>query len=428
MAICRAFSIRWMPVVAALTMLASMATSSSLLRAQQAPPPGVVTSAKAKKAHAKAPVQKAAPATGTRFVVALDEPIDLNAVEILALKRPNRLLIDLPQVGVSLPDQPPPDAPAGVVKSFQHLSPAPGKLRIVIDVTGPVVFEKAIEKAPDGKSDWLVVSIVAASEVTAAADAPDAPVVTPPAPKRAVPPKKRASGPKPVIVIDPGHGGHDSGARKYGTVEKDVVLSFSLKLREKLEETGFYKVLMTRDTDVFIPLDERRKFGERHQAALFIAIHADYTQRASARGATIYSLRPEVADTLKRVAGDVSGETGGKKVAGADTAELGAVKGILAEKARDLIDRNHLRTSIFARSVIAYVGTSTNLMDNPDRNAGFAVLRTAKVPAILLELGYVTNEADAAQLKSDEWRDRVAGAMVTAINAYVSECLLMTRC
>jgi N-acetylmuramoyl-L-alanine amidase len=252
--------------------------------------------------------------------------------------------------------------------------------------------------------------------------------VIPPAPKRAVPPKKRASGPKPVIVIDPGHGGHDSGARKYGTVEKDVVLSFSLKLREKLVETGFYKVLMTRDTDVFIPLDERRKFGERHQAALFIAIHADYTQRASARGATIYSLRPEVAETLKRVAGDVSIETSGKKVAGADTADVGAVKGILAEKARDLIDRNHLRSSVFARSVIAYVGSSTNLMDNPDRNAGFAVLRTAKVPAILLELGYVTNEADAAQLKSDEWRDRVAGAMVTAINTYVSECLLMTRC
>jgi N-acetylmuramoyl-L-alanine amidase len=240
--------------------------------------------------------------------------------------------------------------------------------------------------------------------------------VHPPAPKRAIPPKKRATGPKPVIVIDPGHGGHDSGARKYGTVEKDVVLSFSLKLREKLDETGFYKVLMTRDTDVFIPLDERRRFAESNQAALFIAIHADYTVRASARGATIYSLRPEVADMLKRAAGGVSLDTSGKKLASTDTAELGAVKGILAEKARDLIDRNHLRTSIFARSLLAYVSTSTNMMDNPDRNAGFAVLRTAKVPAILLELGYVTNGEDAAQLKSDRWRDRVAGAMVTAIN------------
>jgi N-acetylmuramoyl-L-alanine amidase len=298
----------------------------------------------------------------------------------------------------------------GVVKSFQHISPAPGKMRIVIDLTGPVLFEKKpIEKAPDGKGHMLVVEIVAAE-------------IKPPAPTLAVRSTKR------VIVIDPGHGGHDSGARKFGTVEKDVVLSFSLKLREKLKETGFYTVRMTRETDVFVPLDERRRFGERAQAALFIAIHADYTQRASARGATIYSLRPHVAAMLKRAAGDVAIETSGKKVTGADTAELGAVKDILAEKARDVIDRNHKRTSIFAQSVIKYVGTSTNLMENPDRNAGFAVLRTAKVPAILLELGYVTNEEDAAQLKSDEWRDRVASAMVEAINKYVGGCLEKSAC
>src|SRR5262249_29148566 len=156
----------------------------------------------------------------------------------------------------------------------------------------------------------LVVDIVAASEVTAVADARAGSVPPPPAPRPAVSPKKRAAtGPKQIIVIDPGHGGHDSGARKYGTVEKDVVLSLSLKLREKLAQTGFYKVLMTRETDEFIPLDERRAFAERHQAALFIAIHADYTQRASARGATIYSLRPETAEMLKRSAGD-SAETG----------------------------------------------------------------------------------------------------------------------
>jgi N-acetylmuramoyl-L-alanine amidase len=334
-----------------------------------------------------------------------------------------------------LPNQPPANSPAGVVKSFQHLSPAPGKLRIVVDVTGPVVFEKTIQKAPDGKSNRLVVDIVAAGEVAAVGDARTAAGgVQPPAPRPAVSPKKRVSGPKPIIVIDPGHGGHDSGARKYGTVEKDVVLSFSLRLREKLAQTGFYRVLMTRETDEFIPLDERRRFAERHQAALFIAIHADYTQRASARGATIYSLRPQVADMLRRAEGAAT-ESGlsSKQAAlvaqaGADTGDVGAVRGILTEKARDLIERNSLRTSVFARSVINYVGTSTNLMENPDRNAAFVVLRTAKVPAILLELGYVTNEQDAAQLKSDQWRDRVANAMVTAINTYARDCLLMTQC
>ena len=416
---------RWVPLVVVLTVLLPVAAMAQ--QAPVSPPTSTAVTGKA-VVPPKATTKKAVPAAGTRFVIGLDEPIDINAVAIMELKSPNRLLIDLPQVGVSLPEQPPADAPVGVVKAFQQVIPAPGKIRIVIHVTGPVVFEKKIEEAPDGKGDRLVVSIVAASELTATADASTAPPVHPPAPKRAIPPKKRAIGPKPIIVIDPGHGGHDSGARKYGTVEKDVVLSFSLKLREKLDETGFYKVLMTRDTDVFIPLDERRRFAESNQAALFIAIHADYTVRASARGATIYSLRPEVADMLKRAAGDVSLETSGKKLASTDTAELGAVKGILAEKARDLIDRNHLRTSIFARSLLAYVSTSTNMMDNPDRNAGFAVLRTAKVPAILLELGYVTNDEDAAQLKSDQWRDRVAGAMVTAINTYVAECLLKTQC
>ena len=125
----------------------------------------------------------------------------------------------------------------------------------------------------------------------------------PPTPKPAQSPQARAANAfKPVIVIDPGHGGEDGGARKFGTLEKDVVLSFSLKLREKLNETGRYKVLMTREKDVFVPLEERREFAERNQAALFIAIHADYAARATARGATIYSLRPQLSESLRRAA------------------------------------------------------------------------------------------------------------------------------
>src|SRR5262249_29548381 len=109
----------------------------------------------------------------------------------------------------------------------------------------------------------------------------------PPLPKPAVSPQVlalRAS--KQVIVIDPGHGGDDTGAQKNGTVEKNVVLAFSLKLRDKLGAGGHYKVLMTRDQDVFVDLHARREFAERNQAALFVAVHADYAQ-SKARGATI---------------------------------------------------------------------------------------------------------------------------------------------
>jgi len=371
--------------------------------------------------------------TRTRFIINLERHVDF---EVSALTHPNRVLVDLPEVKLVLPDALG-DTPAGLIKSFRHGMSAPGKSRVIIDVTGPFVVERSdIEKGPDGKSARLTIDIVSASEATAAIEASaamragalglGATGLQPPVPKPAVSPQVRAAGSyKPVIVIDPGHGGDDSGATRFGTVEKNVVLSFSLKLREKLNATGRYKVVMTRDTDTFIPLEERREFAERHQAALFMAIHADYTARASARGATIYSLRPQMADTLRRSAqgGLDEGVLSGKEVALVKQAngDVGAVRGILTDLARHEVDLNRERTSVFVRSVINFMGGSTNLMDNPDRGAAFVVLKTAKVPSVLIELGYITNTEDAQQLKSDKWRDKVSGSIVTAVDSYFNQ-------
>jgi N-acetylmuramoyl-L-alanine amidase len=416
-------SASWVALLAAtLTALASV-----MAAAQQAPTQPPAVSARAPDSPAPA----AAGTTRTRFIIGIERPVEF---KVSALANPNRVLIDLPQVKLELPRLPG-DTPVGVVKSFQYGSTAPGRMRIVIDVTGPVVIERSVlEKSADGKSDSLVLDIVAASEAAAApAEVRTAGRgrgtvgVQPPMPAPAVPRQKRAAAScKPVIVIDPGHGGEDWGAKKWNTAEKDVVLSFSLKFRDKLNATGRYRVLMTRDTDVFVPLDERRLFAERNRAALFIAIHADYTARASARGATIYSLRPHVADALKRSAEVESAdrilspkETAPlKKAKDVAPAEDGTLRNILAELAQRDIELTKARTSVLARSVIGFMGSTTNLMDNPDRNAGFAVLKTAKVPAILLELGYLTNEEDAEQLKSDRWRDKVSSSLVTAIEEY----------
>ena len=413
-------------LVVSLTLLASAASAQQPGHRQPVSP--------AKSAAAPKAAAPEAGSTRTRFIIGLERAADAREIKVSALANPSRVLIDLPLMRLDLPN-PPGETPVGVVKSFQAGLSAPGRVRVVIDVTGPVVIEKsAVEKAPGGTSDRLVLDIVAAAEVTGAA-APGARAtggagLQPPVPK---PAQRRASGSyKPVIVVDPGHGGEDSGARKFGTVEKDIVLSFSLKLRDKLAATGAYKVLMTRDRDVFIPLDERRSFAERNQAALFIAIHADYTDRASARGATIYSLRPQVADVLRRSAEAEMRDSvlSGKQVALAKQvdADVDALRGILAEKARDLIERNQVRTSVFARSVIDFVGSTTNLMENPDRSAAFVVLKTAKVPAILLELGYITNHQDAEQLNSDKWRDKVSASVVTAVNQYMHTCIDMAQC
>ena len=194
---------------------------------------------------------------------------------------------------------------------------------------------------------------------------------------------------KPIIVIDPGHGGHDSGAMKYGTVEKQVVLAFSLKLREKLEASGSYKVLMTREDDTFIGLDERRAFGDKHRAALFIAVHADYAG-SGARGATVYSLKDATSRGLQRSAKEEAVENvlspkeidGVKKTQG----DVGAVTNILQSLAEREVSSNKVRTDTFSRSVIDFMGASTPMMNNPDREANFRVLKSAKTPSVLIEL------------------------------------------
>lgn len=388
--------------------------------------------------QATAPAQTTQPASATavggdlantRFVVGLDRAAEF---QVSALSNPNRVVVDLSDVKVQLPLLPE-GKPVGLVQSFRGGLSAPGTMRIVIDVAAPVVVESArIEPAASGKGYVLNLEIAPLRTVVRKPLGSEpyglgAQGLQPPLPLPAERPDQRAARSfKPIIVIDPGHGGQDTGARKNGTVEKEVVLAFSKVLKEQLERTGRYKVLMTRETDVFVDLDERRAFAERHGANLFIAVHADYA-RTRARGATIYSLRENVANDLKRSARDDIAD----KVLSADevttvkqsSGDVDAVKGILADLARRELDVTQERTSIFSRSVIEYMGASTNLRDDPDKQAAFRVLKTAQFPSVLIELAYVSNKEDAALLRSDAWRAKVSRSIVTAVENYFSHQL-----
>lgn len=365
----------------------------------------------------------------TSFAVGLERSVDY---QVFTLTNPNRVIVELAAVRMQLPS-PTGDKPVGLVKSFRGGLSAPGQSRIVIDVVAPVVVQQqTIEPSPSGKGYRLVLIFIPASSVTN--DVPRAPTapkkasyglgassLQPPVPRPAERPEVRAAKSyKPVIVIDPGHGGHDSGAEKNGVVEKDVVLAFGKALRDKLASTGKYKVLMTRESDVFVPLDERRAFAENNQAALFIAVHADYA-RSQARGATIYSLRESVADALRRSAKTELPSSLMSRVELAALQRSGdaeAVRRILADLIESEVDITKERTGVFTRSVIEYMGQSTNLKENPDRSAVFRVLKTAQVPAVLIELAYVSNAEDARLLKSDHWRDKVADSIMEAIENY----------
>jgi N-acetylmuramoyl-L-alanine amidase len=326
------------------------------------------------------------------------------------------------------------------VHSFHGGLAAPGTSRIIIDVTEPVIVESAkIEKGEDGKSQFLALQIVSAAATKDAKSgrkalktqpyALGAAGVQPPLPAPAKRPSDRASKTfKPIIVLDPGHGGHDSGAEKNGAIEKEVVLAFALKLRDKLNKTGRYKVMMTRDDDRFVELSERIDFAERNNANLFIAIHADYAT-TRARGATIYSLRESTAESLKRSAkGEVSdnvltSEEAAKAKSAGEGSDLGILKGILADLAGREVETTRERTGIFSRAIIETMSEATTMRDDPDQTAGYRVLKTAQFPSVLIELAYVTNKEDAEQLKSETWRDKVSDSIMTAIENYFSNQL-----
>jgi N-acetylmuramoyl-L-alanine amidase len=336
----------------------------------------------------------------------------------------------------------------GLVKSFRAGESAASKTRVILEVTEPVIVSGSrVEKAADGISQQLVVEIVPFSTLSTASIAgeepppPEKPAMDPPPfalggaglqpplPRPAVSPAVLAEKSfKPIIVIDPGHGGHDSGAEKNGAVEKDIVLAFGKILAEKLKATGRFKVLMTRDTDVFVPLGDRVSFAESNKANLFIAIHCDYADTGSvANGATIYSLRESMANSLRRsTKGEISSSVLSK--AEADivkqaSGDVDAVKSILSDLAGREVDVTHDRTSIFAKSVIEGMGASTALRNQPDQTAVFRVLKTAQFPSVLIELAYVTNKQDAENLRSDVWRDKVSDSIMNAIDKYFSSQL-----
>ncbi|MFA5956299.1 N-acetylmuramoyl-L-alanine amidase [Hyphomicrobium sp.] len=367
---------------------------------------------------------------GTRFVIGLDSKV---AFQVFSLSNPNRVVIELPEVNVNLPKLDG-TTPVGLVKNVRAGLAAAGKMRVVIGVTQPVVVEDyGIAKDPKSGEYRLSLSILPAGAAFSgqrkglSSPAGLSPVgLQPPLPRLAESPKERAARTsKPIIVLDPGHGGMDSGAEKFGTVEKNVVLAFGLVLRDLLEKTGRYKVLMTRSDDTFIPLDERTRYAERNKASLFIAIHADYSDEGSrARGATIYSLRDGVAKSLERSAkGSISRnvltdeEIDTVKSANGD---VNTVRNILSDLADRDVEMTHERTGMFAKSVIETMGESTPLRNEPEQQAAFRVLKTAQFPSVLIELAYVTNQSDAKNLKSDEWREKVAHSIVAAIENYFS--------
>jgi N-acetylmuramoyl-L-alanine amidase len=201
------------------------------------------------------------------------------------------------------------------------------------------------------------------------------------------------------------------------------VLAFGKALRDKLLATGRYEVLMTRESDKFVDLDERREFARRHGAALFLAIHADYVPTGNhVRGATIYSLRSSVANSMSRAlrrnnGSDLLAGVELEAIKNTDT-DTNTLKSILADLAAREAKPTKDKTNFFAKNVIEYMGQTTEMKPDPHREAAFRVLKSAEVPSVLIELAYVSNRQDAENLKSVAWRERVSTSIANAVARY----------
>lgn len=378
----------------------------------------------------------------TRFVIDLTRPVSYS---VYVLPDPYRVMVDLPDVSFDLAANA--GGPGlGLVSAYRFGPLGNGRSRIVIDATGPVLISKSfLVKAEEGQPARLVVDLVKTDEKTFmmahAADQATRPPLetqadtagdnvetatamplpepkpgTEPAVMERAMPAKRADG-RRVIVIDPGHGGIDPGAvgiRR--TKEKDVVLAFSLALRDRLKANSDYEVVLTRDTDKFLSLKQRVTVARQNQADLLIAVHADTVRGASVRGATLYTLSEKASDAEAEALAQKENRSdiiGGIDLGGSNE----EVTDILIELAQRET-KNH--STFFAKKAANQLQLVTHMTGKPTRSAGFVVLKAPDVPSVLLELGYLSNRADETLLMTPAWQAKVTQAMAKAIDAYFS--------
>ncbi len=252
----------------------------------------------------------------------------------------------------------------------------------------------------------------------AAAPAHSAGPTRPPAP----PPRPSARPPAPLVMLDPGHGGKDPGAIGVsGTYEKQVALAAAFELKRQLEAGGRYRVALTRTRDVFVPLDDRVAKAQAHGAALFVSMHADALSDHAVRGASVYTLANAASDA--QTAALAQRENSADRFGGANWHDVSPeVSRILASLVRQETRIGSVRLS---RSLVGSLDQDLPMLPNPERHAGFVVLKAVDIPSVLVEMGFMSNRNDEAELRRPDHRARVAEAMKRAVDAYFAAAARM---
>jgi N-acetylmuramoyl-L-alanine amidase len=393
--------------------------------AAEGPPPSPVAAA---ELPVVSDARLAGDAKQTRFILDLDKTIAFRA---FALADPYRVVVDIPQVTFLLAPGTG-NAGRGLVKAFRYGLVMPGGSRLVFDLTGPAkIANSYVLEAANGQPPRLVLELEEVDrtnfvQLLSSENRPElkptiaeakAAVAVPNAAKQSADPPDT----RPLIVIDPGHGGIDNGTQSNGEMEKNLVLGFGLALRDRMEKSGKYRVIMTRTDDTFIPLNDRVKIARNQSAALFVSIHADALPRheGDAQGATIYTLSDKASDAEAERLADAENKAdaiGGVNLTDEPTEVADILIDLAQRETRTFSNR-------FARLLMGEMKTTVRMHKHPLKSAGFRVLKAPDVPSVLVELGYVSNKGDLEHLVSENWRTKTVGSMAQAIDAFFGKRL-----
>ncbi|MDU8945053.1 N-acetylmuramoyl-L-alanine amidase [Ovoidimarina sediminis] len=337
---------------------------------------------------------------GLDLSLALSQPVPWRAY---TLDAPRRLVIDLAEV--TWPGEIPVTSRRDLALSTG--TARPGWSRLVLTLDAPLAIDRAEldTSAPDGRAR-LSVSLGPVDEATFAARAQAAPDLALPA---ATP-----DGARPVIVLDPGHGGIDPGAVAGGLVEADLMLTFARELRGILRATGAFDVVLTRDADVFVPLETRITRARQAGATVLISLHADALppDAGHASGATVYTLAEEASDIASQRLAERHDED--DLIAGVDLGGQGdEIALVLMDLARTVTQP---RTDALADTLVGAIDAGTGATNsNPRRAAAFSVLKAPDFPSVLIELGFLSSEADRKRLSDGRARMALARAIADGL-------------
>jgi N-acetylmuramoyl-L-alanine amidase len=369
------------------------------------------------------PEVRAARVTATpdraRLILDLSAPTEF---AIVSLDNPNRIAIDVKAASFAF-GAPPDVAGEGIVASYTTEMLEMGRARTVLVLSTPAVVQQAylLDAVVDQPARLVVDLVVDTPQDFAARVAAD---LAASRANQGLPPVSISTDPathipvpdtRPLVVIDPGHGGIDTGATApNGVHEKDIVLAFAVQLQQLLIASGRFDVALTREDDTFLKLEERVTLARQNKADLFISLHADSFQQPEIRGASVYTRDERATDVLDKVLAENENKT--DVIAGFALPEM---EPVVIDILLDLMQRQMRQQSyVAAEAIVRQLEPSVQLRRFPVRQADFFVLQAPDVPSILIELGFLSNAADIANLQKSEWRDRTVDALARGIADY----------